>query len=72
MEEPTIPMRQEAASAGFYKSPGGNHTCPRLQLLTIEELLAGKSISYAPGEKLTFKRTPLATGEDRTETLPLE
>ena len=36
--------RQEAASAGFYESPWGRH--PRIQLLTVGELLAGKRIDY--------------------------
>ncbi|CAN5882518.1 site-specific DNA-methyltransferase [soil metagenome] len=36
MQEPTHPMRSEAASAGFYTSPWGSH--PRLQLLTVGEL----------------------------------
>ena len=40
--EPTQPMRQEAASAGFYSSPWGQH--PRIQLITVAELLAGKKI----------------------------
>ncbi len=45
--EPTQPMRQEAASAGFYTSPWGQH--PRLQLLTVAELLAGKRIDMPAG-----------------------
>jgi cell division FtsZ-interacting protein ZapD len=40
--EPTGPMRKEAASAGFYTSLG--HSYPRVQLLTVEELLDGKRI----------------------------
>jgi len=32
-------MRQEAASAGFYQSPWGNH--PKIQLVTVGQLLAG-------------------------------
>jgi hypothetical protein len=52
-------MRTEAASAGFYKSPWGNH--PRLQILTIAELLNGKQIDYPhPAGNLTFKRAPKA------------
>jgi site-specific DNA-methyltransferase (adenine-specific) len=46
MEEPTNPMRTEAAGAGFYKTPYGNH--PKLQVLTIEELLGGARIDYPP------------------------
>lgn len=43
MEPPTKPMRTEAASAGFYSSPWGTKH-PRLQMLTIEELLDGRVI----------------------------
>jgi hypothetical protein len=59
LEDVTKPMRTEAASAGFYKSPWGNH--PRLQILTIAELLEGKGIDYPhPAGNLTFKRAPKA------------
>lgn len=41
-------MRQEAASAGFYASPWGQH--PRmLQLVTVAELLAGKKLDIPAG-----------------------
>lgn len=60
MAKPTRDMRKEAASAGFYKSAWGKH--PRLQLLTIEELLSGKGIDYPPSEQVnvTLKRAPKA------------
>ncbi|MBN2455818.1 MAG: restriction endonuclease [Sedimentisphaerales bacterium] len=60
MANPTRDMRKEAASAGFYKSAWGKH--PRLQLLTIEELLSGKGIDYPPSEQVnvTLKRAPKA------------
>ncbi len=58
LEEPTRPMKQEAISAGFYepKSFPDRHF-PRIQILTIEELLAGRQLEYprvAP--EMTFKR----------------
>lgn len=58
MQEPTVPMRREAASAGFYESPWGKH--PRLQILTIQDLLDGKKIDYPPSRQVdrTFKRAP--------------
>jgi len=57
LEDVTKPMRTEAASAGFYKSPWGNH--PKLQILTIEELFEGKGVDYPhPAGNLTFKRAP--------------
>jgi hypothetical protein len=73
MQEPTQPMRTEAASAGFYHSPGWNKDYPRLQLLTVAALLAGKGIAYPPGERLTFRKAPKASAEDyATEALPLD
>ncbi|MBS1562537.1 MAG: restriction endonuclease [Bacteroidetes bacterium] len=41
--EPTKNMREDAAAAGFYTSAFGTKH-PRLQLLTIEQLLGGKGI----------------------------
>ena len=60
LNPPTRPMLQEAASAGFYTPehfPG--HQYPRLQILTIAELLAGAAAEYpryAP--PATFRRGP--------------
>lgn len=45
LRHPTQPMRREAASAGFYESAAGRFY-PRLQILTVEELLNGKQIDY--------------------------
>jgi len=46
MEPPTKPMLKEAAEAGFYQPPGVSGArldkFPRLQILSIAELLAGK------------------------------
>jgi hypothetical protein len=60
MQEPTRDMRKEVASAGFYSSPWGtSHS--RVQLLTIEELLAGKRVDYPPTQaNVTLKRAPKA------------
>jgi len=60
MQEPTQPMRREAASAGFYHSPGWNTGHPRLQILTVAELLDGKGIDMPPLRQVstTFKRAP--------------
>ncbi|KAA0208649.1 site-specific DNA-methyltransferase, partial [bacterium] len=43
LEEYSQPMRAEAASAGFYRSPGYNASYPRMQLLTIQDLIDGKT-----------------------------
>jgi len=58
LQEPTRPMKKEAAGAGFYKPEHfPEKRCPRLQILTIEELLNGKQLQYprvAP--EVTFKK----------------
>jgi site-specific DNA-methyltransferase (adenine-specific) len=58
LQTPTQPMRTEAASAGFYQAPWGKKY-PRVQLLTIPDLLSGKSVDY-PRENVTFKKAPKA------------
>jgi DNA modification methylase len=45
LNEPTRPMREDAASAGVYQSAElGDSTYPRIQIRTIEELLNGDAI----------------------------
>jgi site-specific DNA-methyltransferase (adenine-specific) len=60
MEAPTKPMLKEAAEAGFYKPPGLVDRYPRIQILTIEELLAGKGVEYPRLLEVTFKKAPKA------------
>ncbi len=62
--DPTGPMRAEAAGAGFYSSPWGGGF-PRLQVITIAELLNGKRVEMpnAQGMNVTFKRAPKASKE---------
>jgi site-specific DNA-methyltransferase (adenine-specific) len=47
MKPPTKQMRTEAAAAGTYQDPWGQRY-PRLQLLTIKELLDGGGIHMPP------------------------
>ena len=54
LEPPTKPMRRDAASLGFYQAPFGKKY-PRLQILTIAELLEGKTVAF-PHENVTFKK----------------
>lgn len=60
LEEPTEPMRKEAASGGFYTSRVWNKKYPCLQILTIAELLDGKTVAYPPSKhvNITFKKAP--------------
>ena len=65
-------MRREAASAGFYKSPWGKY--PRIQLLTIADLLGGKSINYPQATDVTFKKAQRVRYEpsEKQKDLPIE
>ena len=60
LKAPTEPMRQEAYGAGFYTPEAfPDHQFPKVQILTIEELLAGRRPEYpryAPAA--TFQRAP--------------
>ncbi len=69
-DEPTRPMREDAASTGFYVSPWGKH--PRIQLLTVEELLSGKGIDYPrpTGANVTLRAAPRIVRHP-AEPLPL-
>ncbi len=63
LESPTKPMVTEAASAGFYYSSWNlgysELQFPRVQIITIEELLGGKQPNFPPSRDLrTFKRAP--------------
>jgi hypothetical protein len=64
LEPPTSEMRREARATDPYVSPIWKHEYPKLQILTIEDLLKGKrpeippTISVfqeAPMEKKSFK-----------------
>ena len=60
LKPPTRPMQQEALQAGFYAPEAfPDHQFPRVQILTIEDLLAGAQPQYpryAP--QATFQRAP--------------
>ena len=62
LEPPTKEMRTEAVSAGSYHSPLWDREYPKIQILTIEELLQGKIIDmpqptspYAKAQKISKK-----------------
>jgi site-specific DNA-methyltransferase (adenine-specific) len=48
LEEPSRDMRTEATSAGFYDSPGWGKAYPKVQILTIAELLRGVDVQMPP------------------------
>ncbi len=48
LEEPTRDMNTEAVSAGYYHSPGWNQDYPKIQILTINQLLHGAEVKMPP------------------------
>lgn len=68
LEEPSKDMKQEAVTSGFYRSEHWQRDYPRIQILTIEELLAGAEIKM-PTERGTFKEAPRAQDKPDQPTL---
>ncbi len=61
LDEPTAPMRAEAATLASYASPFQATVVPRLQIVTIAQLLGGGTPSAPSGVTL-----PRGTDADRT------
>jgi hypothetical protein len=72
LQEPTQPMRAEAASVGLYESSWGKH--PKVQVVTVGELLEGKRIDTPPLHQAdrTFKKAPKAVQEHENLALGLD
>lgn len=70
MQEPTSAMRSEAAGAGFYTSQVWGKSYPRLQILTVADLLSGKGIDMPPLRQVsvTFKKAPKAKRDKGEQT----
>jgi hypothetical protein len=60
LEPPTSPMKVEAVDAGYYHSPIYDKDYPKIQILTIEELLHGKTVDMPPQTQtnVTFAKAP--------------
>ena len=71
LEEPTKPMRTEAATAGFYTRPAGR-SIPAPANPHRGQLLEGKQIDYPPSAQVnvTFKKAPKAKSK-KSEQLSL-
>ena len=70
LEAPTPAMVKDAAAAGFYESAAGKKY-PRLQLLTIESLLAGTARAEHPDYEpdLNFKKAKSEAAAEQGELL---
>ncbi len=71
LSKPTRPMITEAVSAGYYESPH-NGNFPRIQILTIEGLMAGTEKPVYPDYTsggLTFKKAKKETNDQDQDQL---
>jgi site-specific DNA-methyltransferase (adenine-specific) len=64
LEAPTQDMVTEAVSAGYFQSKAWQKDYPRIQILTVEDLLAGKSIDMPPSAYGTFKQAEKVRKEE--------
>lgn len=48
IEPPTSNMKEEAIAAGYYHSPVWNKDYPKIQILTIEDIMSGKTVEMPP------------------------
>jgi site-specific DNA-methyltransferase (adenine-specific) len=60
LEEPTAGMKTEAASQGAYHSPYTQKDYPKIQIMTVEDMMNGKEVEMPPREQVdhTFKEAP--------------
>jgi len=72
MEYPTKPMQTEAVTAGFFESKTWGKKYPKIQLLTIDEILGGKKVDMPPIKQVeaTFKKAEKFRG-GKSEQLKL-
>ncbi len=62
LAKPTAPMKKEAASSGVLDTVFGKFA--RLQIITIEDLFAGKKPAMPPQDPAAFKKA--AREEEKT------
>jgi len=66
LDNPTRDMEAEAAAAGLYHSPGWDRDYPKLQILTIADLLNGAEVKMPPAA-VTFKQAERVGSEGKVK-----
>jgi site-specific DNA-methyltransferase (adenine-specific) len=66
LEPPTSPMKVEAVAAGYYHSPIYDKDYPKIQILTVDELLHGKTVDMPPQTQtnVTFTKAQKITQKE--------
>lgn len=67
LEEPTAQMKQEAVTAGYYHSRGWNQDYPRIQILTLKDLLSGAARLQMPPPNPPFKQAQQVKEQDHMQ-----
>jgi site-specific DNA-methyltransferase (adenine-specific) len=70
LEDPSRDMLTEAASVGVYRSKGWGRDFPKLQILTVAELLHGAEIKMPPAHG-TFKQAQRLGEQAEQHEFPL-
>ena len=68
LEGPSEDMKVEAIKAGFYSSEMWQQKYPKIQILTVEELLGDAQIQMPPSGYGTFKQAPKVQKEEGTQS----
>ena len=66
LEAPSKHMLREAVSAGFYTSPLWRQSYPKIQILTVEEILNGAKVQMPPAYA-PFKQAGRVTKQEGTQ-----
>ncbi len=67
LEPATSEMEKEAVTAGFYHSPHWGSDYPKLQIITIEELLDGREVKMPQTVDTTFKKAERVQRDDDSQ-----
>jgi len=65
LEPPTQDMVVEALGAGSYHSPLYDKDYPKIQILTVEELLQGKAVNMPPAKPIFPKAARVSIDQQR-------
>jgi site-specific DNA-methyltransferase (adenine-specific) len=66
LQKPTQPMIEEAAKAGRWRSELFNMEIPRIEIVTVEEILQGKKIHYLVNKEVVKKASRQAEKDTQT------
>lgn len=72
LEAPSHDMNTEAASAGYYHSPGWNRDYPRIQILTVADLLRNHAEVKMPPQHGTFKQAQRVQQQAEAQQVELD